>query len=89
MESEFSTLHEIISENEMKKEELEKKYNQEVQNLISEMFQECVGGIKKLEEKIEERNDKWKETDEKVKLYLNLKQNLKQMMFFKAGRKGF
>ena len=63
--------------------------NEEVQNLISEMFQECVGGIKKLEEKIEERNDKWKETDEKVKLYLNLKQNLKQMMFFKAGRKGF
>lgn len=50
---------------------------------MTEMFQESVGELKNLEEKMEERNDKWNVTDERMKLFMALKDNLKRMSFMK------
>ena len=82
LEKQFNFLREIINENDQKKSELEKSYSNEIEELMGQLFEQTLGEMKSTESLIEERNEIWRVTEEKMQVYSNLKENLKKMMSF-------
>lgn len=54
---------------------------------MNELFQGAVGSVKELEEKIEDRKEKWDVTDAKMKLYMNIWENVQRMRNYKFSKK--
>ena len=56
-----------------------------MQSVINELFEKTAGETNALETAIEERNQKWEITDQKMNIFMSLKHNLKQMFQVQQG----
>lgn len=86
LEKQFNLLNEAINEIEAKKEELERNYSQSMEEHIAELFNHAAGGINTLSGVLEEREEKMDITEQRMQLYMNLRENFKLLFNFKVHR---